>query len=107
MAGLNLFCGEGGITFSDPKKRKSKQIKPVRFAHLILFAHRFLYPSIQRFGQIKNPAMAGLGLFCGEGGIRTHGTVLPVRRFSKPFLSATQAPLQLSFLSGSKNKDLT
>ena len=31
--------------------------------------------------------------FCGEGGIRTHGTVLPVRRFSKPFLSATQAPL--------------
>ena len=30
---------------------------------------------------------------CGESGIRTHGTVLPVRRFSKPFLSATQAPL--------------
>ena len=31
--------------------------------------------------------------FRGESGIRTHGTVLPVRRFSKPFLSATQAPL--------------
>src|SRR4051812_33620025 len=29
----------------------------------------------------------------GESGIRTHGTVLPVRRFSKPFLSATQASL--------------
>ena len=31
--------------------------------------------------------------YCGESGIRTHGTVLPVRRFSKPFLSATQASL--------------
>ena len=30
----------------------------------------------------------------GESGIRTRGTVLPVRRFSKPFLSATQASLQ-------------
>ena len=29
----------------------------------------------------------------GERGIRTPGTVLPVRRFSKPFLSATQASL--------------
>jgi hypothetical protein len=38
---------------------------------------------------------------CGEGGIRTHGTVLPVRRFSKPFLSATQAPLRTpSFFQG-------
>jgi hypothetical protein len=35
-----------------------------------------------------------LNWFCGESGIRTHGTVLPVRRFSKPFLSATQASLR-------------
>ena len=32
--------------------------------------------------------------FCGETGIRTLGTLLGVRRFSKPLLSATQAPLQ-------------
>ena len=38
--------------------------------------------------------LSGLTKNCGEGGIRTHGTVLPVRRFSKPFLSATQAPLR-------------
>ena len=31
----------------------------------------------------------------GERGIRTPGTVLPVRRFSKPFLSATQASLHM------------
>jgi hypothetical protein len=30
----------------------------------------------------------------GERGIRTPGTVLPVQRFSKPSLSATQAPLR-------------
>src|SRR5262249_23570338 len=29
----------------------------------------------------------------GEGGIRTRGTVLPVRRFSKAVLSTTQPPL--------------
>ena len=40
--------------------------------------------------------------YCGESGIRTHGTVLPVRRFSKPFLSATQASLlpALNFIKG-------
>src|SRR5262245_56472869 len=32
----------------------------------------------------------------GEGGIRTRGTVLPVRRFSKPVLSTTQPPLRRS-----------
>jgi hypothetical protein len=32
--------------------------------------------------------------FCGEGGIRTPGTLLGVRQFSKLLLSATQAPLQ-------------
>ena len=30
----------------------------------------------------------------GEAGIRTRGTVLPVRRFSKPLPSATRSPLQ-------------
>ena|GEM_PF-3784022 len=35
-------------------------------------------------------AMAGEG---GEGGIRTPGTLLGVRQFSKLLLSATQAPL--------------
>ena len=30
----------------------------------------------------------------GEGGIRTRGTMLLVRRFSKPVLSATQPPLR-------------
>gem|GEM_PF-2125094 len=42
--------------------------------------------------------------FCGEGGIRTLGTVLPVRRFSKPFLSATQAPHR-PFARGCKNSN--
>lgn len=38
-------------------------------------------------------------LFCsGEGGIRTRGTALPVRRFSKPVVSATHPP-HLFFLS--------
>ena len=32
---------------------------------------------------------------CGEGGIRTPGTLLGVRQFSKLLLSATQAPLLL------------
>ena len=31
--------------------------------------------------------------YCGETGIRTLGTRCGVRRFSKPLLSATQAPL--------------
>ena len=31
----------------------------------------------------------------GEKGIRTPGTVLPVRRFSKPLLSATQPSLRI------------
>src|SRR5690606_30675505 len=51
--------------------------------------------AVKKYNQVKvkvaiakAPATGG-----GEGGIRTHGTVLPVRRFSKPFLSATQAPL--------------
>jgi hypothetical protein len=30
----------------------------------------------------------------GEGGIRTRGKVLPLRRFSKAVLSTTQPPLQ-------------
>jgi hypothetical protein len=34
--------------------------------------------------------------FCGEGGIRTPGTLLGVRQFSKLLLSATQAPLLIS-----------
>ena len=37
---------------------------------------------------------AGMAKTGGERGIRTPGTVLPVQRFSKPSLSATQAPLQ-------------
>ena len=32
--------------------------------------------------------------FCGEDEIRTRGTELPVRRFSKPVVSATHPPLQ-------------
>ena len=35
-----------------------------------------------------------LKAFGGEAGIRTRGTVLPVRRFSKPLVSATHPPLQ-------------
>lgn len=31
----------------------------------------------------------------GEGGIRTRGKVLPLRRFSKAVLSTTQPPLQM------------
>ena len=33
----------------------------------------------------------------GEGGIRTRGTVLPVRRFSKAVLSTTQPPLRREY----------
>ena len=36
--------------------------------------------------------------YCGETGIRTLGTRCGVRRFSKPFLSATQAPLLINEL---------
>ena len=32
----------------------------------------------------------------GEGGIRTRGTILLVRRFSKAVLSTTQPPLQVT-----------
>jgi hypothetical protein len=32
--------------------------------------------------------------FCGEGGIRTRGTELPVRQFSKLLISATHPPHQ-------------
>ncbi len=39
---------------------------------------------------LRNTAQA----FIGEGGIRTPGTVLPARRFSKAVLSTTQPPLQ-------------
>ena len=35
------------------------------------------------------------GFLSGEGGIRTRGTMLLVRRFSKPVLSATQPPLRI------------
>ena len=38
----------------------------------------------------RNPCLDRL---CGEGGIRTLGTLCRVQRFSKPALSATQAPL--------------
>src|SRR5690606_9674525 len=34
------------------------------------------------------------GRFCGEGGIRTLGTPIGVRRFSKPVVSATHPPLR-------------
>ena len=34
---------------------------------------------------------------CGETGIRTLGTLVRVRRFSKPLLSATQAPLLILY----------
>ena len=44
----------------------------------------------------KTPARrrASLVSFGGEGGIRTRGTLLRVRRFSKPLLSTTQPPLR-------------
>ena len=35
--------------------------------------------------------------FCGEGGIRTRGTELPVRQFSKLLISATHPPHRLKF----------
>ncbi len=33
-------------------------------------------------------------MLCGEGGIRTRGTELPVRQFSKLLISATHPPHQ-------------
>lgn len=44
---------------------------------------------------VEIPALISIG---GESGIRTRGTVLPVRRFSKPFLSATQASLRIGMI---------
>jgi hypothetical protein len=44
--------------------------------------------------QTKKPHYKVRLLYCGEGGIRTRGTVLTVRRFSKPLVSATHPPLQ-------------
>jgi hypothetical protein len=46
-----------------------------------------------------------LAVACGEGGIRTRGTVLPVRQFSKLLISATHPPHQpaLFVIRGCKN----
>lgn len=52
---------------------------PIRFA-----SHKVL----QDKGPGKHPKKNG------EGGIRTRGKVLPLRRFSKAVLSTTQPPLQ-------------
>ena len=51
--------------------------------------------SILRFKKPKVRFLATSRKIGGERGIRTPGTVLPVRRFSKPFLSATQASLHM------------
>ena len=40
---------------------------------------------------------------CGWGGIRTRGTSFPVRRFSKPVVSATHPPIRGLFSSGRKD----
>ncbi len=40
--------------------------------------------------------------FCGEGGIRTRGTELPVRQFSKLLISATHPPHRPKFLGWQK-----
>ena len=42
--------------------------------------------------------------FSGETGIRTLGTLVRVRRFSKPFLSATQAPLLILLMNFARKR---
>ena len=59
----------------------------------------------------KQKTIAESDGFCGEGGIRTRGTELPVRQFSKLLISATHPPHPLlifiaPFERGDKNKDL-
>ena len=56
------------------------------------------------FASKKNPTYVGLILRRGEGGIRTPGTLLGVRQFSKLLLSATQAPLLFIKTEGKSKK---
>ena len=69
---------------------------PYRLVIILLEkAAKDVWKSLDKKKALKyNNLRANFVNFSGEGGIRTHGTVLPVRRFSKPFLSATQAPLR-------------
>ena len=64
--------------------------------HIRLVANSSL--SIDRVGFCADSCesrVLGAKAQSGEGGIRTRGTMLLVRRFSKPVLSATQPPLRI------------
>lgn len=63
-----------------------------RFTTQIVQSSLKLFCEPYRDDGIKKAALSGFS--CGEGGIRTPGTLLGVRQFSKLLLSATQAPLQ-------------
>ena len=69
-------CGEGGFAAQIPGGVLQKQPNKAGFAVFCLFAFP-LKQALRACSQTKNPAIAGtlLGCFCGEGGIRTLGTV--------------------------------
>ncbi len=68
--------GEGGITFSDPRKGSQKENNGSSNAFLLSLpvSKQALHSSLQQ----KAPLLRSLPLFsfCGEGGIRTLGTGL-------------------------------
>ena len=94
-------------------------IRKRRFVSLVfdnnLYYHDGIYrtPTMMEVLSLKAPLMAERGYLIlekkaefsekippsGEGGIRTRGTVLPVRQFSKLLLSASQAPHPVQILS--------
>jgi hypothetical protein len=65
-----------------------------------------LIPSGMHYKSAKIPLQKRPAVLCGPcgwGGIRTRGTGLPVRRFSKPVVSATHPPIRTVLKKASAN----
>ena len=77
---LILFCREDRIRTCDPLVPNQVRYRPA------------LLPELIRESPKKTP---GTIFNCGGGGIRTRGTELPVRQFSKLLISATHPPHRL------------
>ena len=78
----NVFTSKSSLEFGEDVKKRLRLLSEV----VLRTVKRRLTSSFAIFFGKKNG---------GEKGIRTPGTVLPVRRFSKPLLSATQPSLRI------------
>ena len=90
--GFSLNGREDRIRTCDPLVPNQVRYRPAPLPDYLMFVHAL------SFTPVKNSS--------GEGGIRTRGTVWPVRQFSKLLVSATHPPhLTLSFFSVRECKD--